>query len=125
MAVGQEAAQPTPVQPVPSSSISFASRIPDADGIQRDVTFAGSVDAGVLAGIVTIEGNDLVVIGTVTADNSVSGMVTLSNGDPLGSFQGWLSDGQLLRMTYDMGGRSGTCSSPPVSALVAGAASTQ
>jgi hypothetical protein len=118
------------IHPVSAATpLAFQGMVPDADGIERSVTFNGERDGTALSGIVTVEGNDLKVEASIQSDGSVVGTVALPNGQPLGEFRGRLpssggdtstgvetmgSEG-TVEYRYELGGRSGTVAAPAIS----------
>jgi hypothetical protein len=85
----------------------YTAKLPDAYGMQQDVSFSGQLDGGVVTGVAQVGGNDLQVEATVGSDGSLSGVVG-GRGQLVGGFAGAVgSDGSLV-ISYDLGGRSGT-----------------
>jgi hypothetical protein len=107
------------------TSIAYSGVLPDADGISRSVTFSGRVDGLLLSGRAIVEGNALDINGVLSPDGSVSGtVVVVANGQTLGTFEA-MSDGRRLSITYFLGGRSGTVSTPLTANVIGTSSSTQ
>jgi cytoskeletal protein CcmA (bactofilin family) len=98
--------------PGSASALSHNSRVQDAEGIERTVHFKGRIDGSMLIGSVTVEGNVMQVKGVVGTDGSVSGTVVLESGESLGTFEGTLTDGETLAITYELGGMTGGLKAP-------------
>src|SRR5436190_11861296 len=68
--------------------VSYSTTVVDPEGAQYQVQFAGQVDNGMISGRVVVDGNGLMVAGTIGVDGSVVGSVMTPEGTALGTFRG-------------------------------------
>jgi hypothetical protein len=89
----------------------YSATVPDADGMQRDVSFKGETDGRLLQGVVMVEGNPMEVTASIGRDGSIVGAVSLY-GRPFGTFAATVKPERDVAITYTVNGRSGTSTAP-------------
>jgi hypothetical protein len=102
----------------------FSGKLPDADGMERDVIFEGGIDGVKVAGTLRVEGNDMVVSGQRNDDGTLSLDIQLATGGSLGTVtlrpteapgrDAAASQTDLpLQASYELGGRTGAIAEIP------------
>lgn len=95
-----------------ASPLSYSGSLPDADGISRDISFAGQQEGDAFNGDVTVAGNTMHVVGTIDKVGAATGTVSLKTGEALGTFHVQPADSKSLAVSYQLGGRAGTLAVP-------------
>jgi len=103
--------------PCPGATpVSYVGRLPDTDGITRNIRFTGQIDGSTLKGTVVVEDTSFAVTGTFKSDGSMDAAIALDSGESVGtvkvrvapqSVTGGAAVQPGFDVQYDLGGRTG------------------